>query len=131
MTRKSQKYFSNNELKCTNTGVVKLDPRFDEALFDYREALQHPLYVNSCCRSVAYNSEIGGSKNSYHLYHGVMDGREGTLAIDLRVQSDGQRANMVSIALMLGWSVGVYRTFIHIDLRTALGKEQVCFWGKY
>lgn len=125
------KYFSKNELKCKGSGVVKLDPRFEKALLEYRETVNHPLYVNSCCRSTDHNKSIGGAWSSYHLYEGVSDGRRGTLAIDLRVQSDGQRANMVRDALLLGWSVGVYKTFIHIDRRIDIGKPQVCFWGKY
>lgn len=125
------KYFSHKELMCKGNGVVKLDPRFAEALFIYREALDTPLYPNSCCRSPEHNAHVGGAQSSYHLYEGVDDGRQGTLAIDLRVPNDEERVTMVALALSLGWSVGVYRTFIHIDRRVDIGKPQVLFWGKY
>lgn len=125
------KYFSDDELRCKSSGAVKLDPNFEKTLLEYRETVAHPLYVNSCCRSTEHNKAIGGAERSYHLYEGVDDGRKGTLAIDLRVQNDKQRANMVKTALLMGWSVGIYRTFIHIDRRVDIGKPQVCFWGKY
>jgi len=124
-------YFSDDELKCKGSGVVKLDPHFRRALLIYRETVDIPLYVNSCCRSLEHNADIGGARSSYHLYEGVNDDRQGTLAIDLKVHSDKERAIMVSRALSLGWSVGVYKSFIHIDRRVDVGKPQVCFWGKY
>lgn len=124
-------YFSDNELKCRKTGVVKLDPNFEREILLYRKGIGIPLHVNSCCRSVQHNIDIGGSRSSYHLYEGVNDSRKGTLAIDLRVHSDNVRVDMVALALQLGWSVGVYSSFIHIDRRVDIGKPQVCFWGKY
>lgn len=123
-------YFSDNELKCKGSGIVLLDPHMDRELLIYREVMDIPLIVNSCCRSQIYNSEIGGARNSYHLYEGIDDGRAGTLAIDLKSPSDSVRAHMVGAALNLRWSVGVYKTFIHIDRRVDIGKPQVCFWGK-
>ena len=125
------KYFSEKELQCKETGKVCLHPTFEIELPKYREALGFPLYVNSCCRSREYNALIGGSPRSYHLFEGVDDGREGTLAIDLRVKNDKKRVIMVQLALEMGWSVGVYNKFIHIDRRVDIGKPQVCFWGKY
>ena len=124
-------YFSDDELKCKGSDVVKLDPHFRRALLIYRETVDMPLYVNSCCRSLEHNHDIGGARSSYHLYEGVADARQGTLAIDLRVHSDEERAIMVEFALKLNWSVGIYKTFIHIDRRVDLGKPQVMFWGKY
>jgi len=124
-------YFSDNELKCKGSGVVKLDPHFRRALLIYRETVNFPLYVNSCCRSLKHNTSIGGAKSSYHLFEGVNDDRQGTLAIDLRVQSDEERAIMIKSALLLGWSIGVYKTFIHIDRRVDVDKPQIVFWGKY
>lgn len=125
------KYFTDSELACKGSGVVLLDPRFADNLFVYREAVDMPLNPDSCCRSTAHNTSIGGAKSSYHLYEGINDGRLGTLAIDLRVPNDKQRVIMVAKALKLDWSVGVYKTFIHIDRRVDVGKPQVLFWGKY
>lgn len=127
----SSKYFKPHELWSKDNEVVKLDPRFDEALLFYRETLGIPLIVNSCCRSRTYNKWIGGAPESYHIYEDMGDGRQGALAIDLKVRNDKARVMMVEIALVQGWSVGVYKTFIHIDKRVILGKPQVCFWGKY
>lgn len=124
-------YFSDEELKCKGSGIVKLDPNFERELLIYRETVGLPMYVNSCCRSEKYNAEIGGAKTSYHMFEGVEDGRKGTLAIDIKIFNDAQRAVMQGVALNLGWSVGTYKNFIHIDRRVDIGKEQISFWGKY
>lgn len=130
MTDLSQ-YFTDEELACKGSGIVKLDPLFAGKLLFYRETLGFPLIVNSCCRSWEHNQNVGGAMASYHLFEGVEDGREGTLAIDLKVPNDKKRAIMIETALAQNWSVGVYKSFIHIDMRTVLGKPQACFWGRY
>jgi len=124
-------YFSDNELKCKCCGLKNLDPYLEIELLIYRETLGLPLLVNSCCRCPKHNKEIGGAPNSYHKTEGVDDGRKGTLAIDLRVRNDEERAIMMTVAFNLGWSVGCYKTFIHIDRRVDIGKKQKAFWGKY
>lgn len=128
---KLSKYFSDGELCCKCCGEKKLDPYLERELYIYRETLDFPLFPNSCCRCPKHNANVGGAPNSYHKTAEVDDGREGTLAIDLRVANDAQRAVMVTVALNLGWSVGVYKNFIHIDRRIDIGRAQVCFWGKY
>lgn len=122
-----QDYFTDAELASKDNGVVKLDPRFEAALLAYRISVNMPLHPNSCCRSVEYNKSVGGTKNSYHLYEGVNDGRLGTLAIDLHVIDSKKRAILVGKALDQKWSVRVYKTFIHIDRRFDLGKPQIMF----
>lgn len=122
-------YFTDEELASNDNGVVLLDIFFAKALLLYREALDLPLIVNSCCRSINHNTAVGGASSSYHLYEGVPDGRSGTMAIDLSCNNSSIRARMVSTALNLGWSVGVYKTFIHIDRRVDLGKPQILFYG--
>lgn len=122
------KYFSEGELACKGSGVLKLDPRFEKALLEYRRKIMIPLYVNSCCRTPAHNKAIGGASGSYHLTE-HNDGREGTMAIDLAVTDPVKRRLMIELALKLGWSVGVYKTFIHIDRRKDLLKAQIVFYG--
>ncbi|MCK5605482.1 hypothetical protein KAR91_26555 [Candidatus Pacearchaeota archaeon] len=124
-------YFTDEELRCKGSGKILLDPRFERALLEYREIMDIPLIPGSCCRSEAHNLNIGGAKGSYHLFESVDDGRSGTLAVDLKVPSNAVRAHMVGAALNLGWSVGIYKTFIHIDRRVDIGKPQVCFRGRY
>jgi len=124
-------YFSHDELKCKGSGVVRLDPRFEKAFLKFREDWGHGLVPNSTCRSVQYNASIGGASESYHLFEGVNDSREGTLAVDLPVRNSKNRADMVKLALNTGWSVGIYATFIHIDRRIDIGKDQILFRGKY
>lgn len=123
-------YFSKGELASKDDGTVNLDPRFERELLTYRRTYGKPLFVNSCCRTPKHNKAVGGSPNSYHLTEHPQ--RNGTMAIDLAVTGGKQRREMVKLALDLGWSVGVYQTFIHIDRRGDLeGKEPVLFRGKY
>lgn len=126
MTISLKQYFSDDELACKGSGLVMLDPRFEAALYIYRVQVDMTLHPSSCCRSLAHNRSVGGASSSYHLFEGVNDGRMGSLAIDLKVTDSVKRAIMVSTALSLGWSVLIYDTFIHIDRRTDLGKEQIC-----
>lgn len=124
-------YFSDDELKCKGSGIVKLDPRFEKALLDFRIKWDKPMRVNSCCRSLSHNKNIGGASRSYHLFEGVDDGRMGTLAIDIRVSNGQKRKDMIELAWSLGWSIGEYRTFIHMDRRIDVGAKQIKFKGKY
>lgn len=121
------KYFSKGELASKDDGTIRLDPNFEKALLAYRRKLNMPLYVNSCCRTPAHNKAIGGAPTSYHLTE--FGDRKGTMAIDLAVSDGMKRKIMIELALKEGWSVGVYRTFIHIDRRVDLGKQQVVFYG--
>ena len=124
-------FFEPYELWSKDNHVIKLDPRFEAALLHYRIKVDAPLIPNSCCRSRAHNTAVRGSSNSYHLYEDVDDGREGGMAIDLRVRDGAIRGDRVATAWKLGWSIGIYKTFIHLDRRVDLGKRQIMFLGKY
>lgn len=123
-------FFSDDELRCKGSGIVKLDPRFQAELTRLRARYGKPMIVNSCCRSQEHNKNVGGASKSYHLFEGVYDGRMGTMAIDIKI-SGKNRENLVDLAWSLGWSIGEYKNFIHIDRRKDLGKKQIKFKGKY
>jgi hypothetical protein len=62
-------YFTESELACKGTGVIKLDDRFAEALPKLRQAWEsvckthdwHPaLILNSACRTPEHNKSVGG-----------------------------------------------------------------------
>lgn len=79
-----------------------------------RERVGQPLIITSSYRDEAYNNEIGGSKRSMHL-----QGR----AVDFACTNSDFRARIVKHALDLGLTVGVAKTFIHVDNRD----EQILF----
>ena len=93
------KYFTEDELKCPTTGQFKLQDGFGDALDALREEFNQSMIITSGCRTDEHNEWLQGrgypaSSNSFHL-------------IDNKV------------ALNRNFSVGIAKTFIHIDLRTA------------
>jgi len=116
------KYFSEKELACKGTGIIKLDPRFAEELPKLREAWNSPLTVNSVCRSPEHNKKVGGNPNSLHMTVNKKWNTLGTMAADIRWFDWGKATKMkfAQLALDMGWSVGLHNSFCHIDRRADL-----------
>ena len=102
-------YFRESEFVMGNENVFR---KMDADLLDVLDTLRHlvaePLRINSSFRSVDYNKSVGGSSSSMHLL-----GR----AVDLQCNNGTLRRKIVKQALELGLSVGVAKTFVHIDNR--------------
>ena len=116
--------FSAEELASPDTGVVRLHPGFAEALRELRLAYGKAMIVNSCCRTAAHNDQVGGHPRSLHVYdspHHAARGQAGTLAIDVRYGNGGEGWQLVAAAQRLGWSIGVAKTFVHLDRRDLIG----------
>ncbi len=120
--------FSAAELGSNDAGTVRLANGFADKLVDLRLTFAKPMNVNSCCRTPAHNAAVGGSKNSYHLTEG--NASDGTCAIDISIPDDTYRHRLVRMATNLGWSVGIYRTFLHLDRRKDYGGGEIVFYGK-
>lgn len=73
-----------------------------------REILNKKIKITSGFRSVAWNNQIGGEKNSYHTKG---------LATDITVE--GMTPEQVYKMLDPGWvgGLGLYSTWVHIDSR--------------
>ena len=112
------KYFNNKELRCACCKENKCTEMFLERLEALRIVFKHPMKVNCAYRCADHNEEVGGSTNSYHL--------KGEAA-DIHCPNGKYKSKLVMMALQQGLSVGVYKTFIHLDIR----EEQTLFWGKY
>ncbi len=113
--------FTHEELQCPETKEVVLHPGFGEALAKLRQTFGRPMIVNSCCRSAAHNEGIGGHIRSLHVYDKPHHQALGTLALDVKRQDGLYAYQLVRLATEIGWSVGVARTFIHLDRRTMVG----------
>jgi hypothetical protein len=121
-------YFTRQELACPSTGIVKLAPRFSGALLDLRLSYDHPMTVNSCCRSMEHNQNIGGHEKSLHIFDFSHHKTGGTAAIDIAWPRDSShRAALVKVALDHGWSVGVARWGVHLDRRDIVDLPQMVF----
>lgn len=111
-------YFTEKELACKCCGVDGTTIEFKTALDKLRGMFGKPMIVNCAYRCSKHNAEVAGSKGSYHV--------KGE-AIDIKIPNGAYRTDLVKLALSLGWSVGIYKNFIHLDIRP----EQMIFWGSY
>ena len=103
------KYFTESEFMQGLIPVFeKMDIKLLNNIDSLRELCGFPLKINSSYRNEQYNRLKGGHKYSLHL-----QGK----AVDLHCIDALMRKEIVKHALNLGFSVGVAKTFIHIDTR--------------
>ena len=115
------KYFTEDELRCPSGDVVKLADGFGEKLDELREALNAPMQITSGCRTTAHVNWLlqrgyPASPNSFHLIDNPKYGTD-TCAVDVGIPDSEYRRDLIQLALEKGWTVGVAKTFIHIDKR--------------
>lgn len=109
------KYFSEEEFIMGRVNVFnKMNTKLLTLLDQLREDVGFALKINSSYRSKKHNEQIGGAKFSKHL-----TGQ----AVDISCKSSHDRAIIVGCALRLGLTVGIAKTFVHIDNR----EEQIMF----
>lgn len=120
------KNFAFDELS-PNDKAVSFAPGFLDALQRLRDAYGKPMKVNSCARSAAYNKKIGGHPSSLHVWDKPAHNTGGCMAIDIAMTDSITRAELVMLALATNWSVGINRTFIHLDRRSDIGMKQALF----
>ena len=122
-------FFSVRELACKGAGVVKLDPRFADALVELRRMWNKPLSPSSVCRTPEHNSSVGGHPRSLHLTENPHHPTHGTMAVEIGWRgwrSDDQLA-FARLAWSMGWAVGLHDGFCHIDRRRDIGLTQAVF----
>lgn len=120
--------FSASELGSKDDGTIRLAEGFADQLRDLRLQFGKPMRVNSCCRTPAHNDAVGGSRGSYHLTEG--NASDGTCAIDIHAYDAKYVHRLLRVALSLGWSAGVYSTFVHLDRRADFGSKPIVFYGR-
>lgn len=102
-------YFDESEFRMGGLIVFdKMDTAFLVKLDTLRGRCGFPFILNSTYRSPEYNRSVGGSPNSQHLLGN---------AADIHCDDSRKRATLVKHALDLGLTVGVYKTFVHVDNR--------------
>lgn len=121
-------YFSDRELQCRCCGGIRLAAGFLMRLNELREAMGEPMIVNSACRCARHNSAINGHPKSLHVFDKPVHATGGTCAVDIRTPDERYREKLKTLALKLGFSVGLGKGFLHIDDRTeVLGFKQMVF----
>lgn len=110
-----QTYFTTAEMGCRCSvcqGHGKLADGFADALLDIRvNKYERAMPITSACRCVEHNARVGGAKGSFHIYENSV----GCCAVDVRVPDSVARADLIEVALGLGWRVGINPAFIHLD----------------
>ena len=114
-------HFSDGEVDCHCGCGKTIAPELLIRLEALREKLGRPVPVNSGARCEAYNRQVKGELNSWHLKG---------LAVDVGCEDSSFRSQVLRAAIELGYNgIGIAEKFVHIDLRPAT--ERVCFlYGK-
>ena len=94
--------------KCSFVEGYQIDRNLVRDLQEIRDHLGKALKINSGLRCDSYNRSLDGVSRSYHLI-----GR----ATDVHCASSIDRHIIVKTALNMGLTVGVAKTFIHLDNR--------------
>ena len=103
------RYFRKHEFVMGGENVYdEMDGIFLDQLDQLRHMVSMPMHITSSYRSPEYNASVGGAKRSMHL-----KGR----AVDISCDNSRDRLVIVQEALDLGLTVGIAKTFIHIDDR--------------
>lgn len=101
-------YLKSTEVACPCCGVVLYDDLFVNKLSALRMLLDRPFKYNSFYRCVPHNEEVGGDQVSLHL-----DGK--ACDIDIVNWHTTQIHYLVRYAIILGLSVRVYATHVHLS----------------
>jgi len=113
------KYFKLSDFDCQETGENEMNPEFLKAVDHLRAVCGFPFIVTSGYRSPNHSIEAAkvaaGKKFGTHAQG---------IAADIKVSGGAQRLSIVKHALSMGMSVGVAKTFVHVDIRKT---EPMCW----
>ena len=101
--------FKETEFVMGKTNVFNMMcPTLLNKLDQLRDLVREPLTINSSYRSEEYNKSIGGRPKSQHLLGN---------AVDIHCDNSVLRHKIVTEAGSLGLTIGVAKTFVHVDNR--------------
>lgn len=102
-------HFNRSEFACRcGCGFDTIDTATLAALENIRDYFGQPITINSACRCINHNTQIGGAARSQHIFARASD----------IVVKDVTPADVADYATEIGLSVGRYSTFTHIDTRS-------------
>lgn len=104
------KYFKIEDFDCQETGNNEMSEAFIHRLDELREACGFPFNITS-----GYRDPEGHSIEKAKATPGT---HSRGIAADIAVQGGAQRRAIVKHALARGMSVGVAKTFVHVDIRS-------------
>lgn len=109
--------FRVKEFACKDgSDPIFIDSELVDILQKIRNHFKKPVIITSAYRTPIYNNKVGSGTYSQHLY-----GR----AADIKISgvSPGKVAKYAETLLDKG-GIGVYNTFVHIDVRSVKSRWQ-------
>ena len=116
MDYKLTKNFSVSEFgcrcdQCIYSSGYGINRPLVVSLQHIRDIFKRPMPINSGIRCYKWNESVGGAKKSQHLPS------QGCRGVDIGVNDREGRIIIIREALKLGLSVGIHKSFIHLDNR--------------
>lgn len=103
----NSKYFTEEELRCQETGELNMRPEFIAVLDELRERCGFPFIITSGYRSPKHSIEAKKPVAGTHAMG---------IAVDIKANSQ-QKWKIMDKALQLGITrFGIHKHFIHIDI---------------
>ena len=103
--------FKVREFACLDgTDTIFVSDELVSILQKVRNHFGASVIINSAYRTEAHNKKVGGSANSQHKYG---------MAADIRINGVSPKtiATYVSTLMPNSGGIGVYSSFVHIDVR--------------
>jgi len=113
--------FTREEFACPTTGELEFAPDFLGSLHELRTVYNKPMVVTSGCRSYEHNAKLiqeglPASPSSFHLISNQKYNCN-TCALDVARMNGPDLGEFLFIAWSRSWSIGLAKTFIHLDRR--------------
>ena len=104
--------FSRSEFRCKcGCGKYNITPALIKGLQELRDYLGMPIIIGSGTRCPEHNAAVGGTRNSYHV-----KGYAADIRVDGLTPKELMRA-AEQIKVFRYGGIGLYDTFIHVDVR--------------
>jgi hypothetical protein len=130
-------FFIADELACPTAKIIQYEPIYLCRLTTLRVMVDHSMPVNSGGRTPSYNKLLEGAHvrslhqtiNPVHKNYRTGQALKACANdISTRGWSNAKIKNFVAKAELLGFSVGIAKSFIHIDGRDLAGLPQHRFY---
>lgn len=105
--------FKVREFACQDgTDTIYVSPELAAVLQKIRDHFGRPVTINSAYRTEAHNKKVGGAAYSQHKYGMAAD-------IVVKGVTPLEAARYAHTLLGSRGGVGLYKTFVHVDVRAA------------
>jgi uncharacterized protein YcbK (DUF882 family) len=121
--------FLLSEFESPDTKEVKIDEKLIKLVQAIRNEIGQPLTINSGYRTPGRNKEVGGAKNSRHLYGDAVDIR----TWDTNYTPDEFAELVMKVADEIeiekeNLGIGYYNGRVHVDVRGLNGEVSPAIW---